>query len=162
MQTDLGEYIVVAYLKSIKKCDFVDYNIRIPGGGLKGLSELDVVGLNYNTKTAYLCEVTTHIRGLLYGDNKKTVQKIRQKHEVQKEYAYTILKDFHNIVFMLWSPYVPNGYITDHLKEIETLELVINKDYTSCINEMRVIASKNTNDLGNPFLRTLQILEHLR
>lgn len=77
--------------------------ILLTGGWLKGLTELDVVGLNYNTKTAYLCEVTTHIRGLLYGDNKKTVQKIRQKHEVQKEYAYTILKDFHNIVFMLWS-----------------------------------------------------------
>lgn len=37
--------------------------------------------------------------------------------------------------------YVPNRYITDHLKEIETLELVINQDYTACINEMRVIAS---------------------
>jgi hypothetical protein len=42
-----GEYFVGAYLKSVKDCDFIDYNVRIPGGGLKGLSELDVVGLNF-------------------------------------------------------------------------------------------------------------------
>ncbi|MCM3443281.1 MULTISPECIES: hypothetical protein [Metabacillus] len=158
MKTDVGEYIVGAYLKSMKKCDFIDYNVRIPGGGLRGLSELDVVGLDFKTNTAYLCEVTTHIRGLLYSDNKTTVQKIRQKHEVQKEYADLILKDIPNRVYMFWSPYVPTGYITENLMCIETLELVINQDYTSCIEEMRT----STNDLGNPFLRTLQILEHLR
>jgi hypothetical protein len=162
MKTDIGEYIVGAYLKSIKECDFIDYNVRIPGGGLKGLSELDVVGLNFKTNTAYLCEVTTHIRGLLYGNNQTTVQKIIQKHEVQKEYAEIILKDIPNIEFMFWSPYVRTGYITEKLREIDTLQLVINQDYTSCINEMRAIASKHTNDLGKPFLRTLQILEHLR
>ncbi|GAA0595148.1 hypothetical protein GCM10009001_09090 [Virgibacillus siamensis] len=162
MQTDVGEYIVGAYLKSIKECDFVDYNIRIPGGGLKGLSELDVVGINFKSNTAYLCEVTTHIRGLLYGSNKTTVEKIKQKHKNQKDYADAMLNNFPNKVFMLWSPYVPVGYITENLRSIETLELVINQDYTSCVNEMKHIASKNTNDLGNPFLRTLQILEHLR
>ncbi|MBA2871046.1 hypothetical protein HNQ85_001316 [Anoxybacillus calidus] len=162
MKTDIGEYIVGGYLKVIKQCDFVDYNVRIPGGGLKGLSELDVVGLDFKTKTAYLCEVTTHIRGLLYGNNQMTVEKIKQKHEVQKEYAELLLKDFPNRVYMFWSPYVPEGYITSELGKIETLQLVINKDYTRCIEEMREFAAKNTNDLGNPFLRVLQILEHLR
>jgi hypothetical protein len=162
MKTDIGEYIVGAYLKSIYYCDYVDYNIRIPGGGLKGLSELDVIGIDLKNKTAYLCEVTTHIRGLLYINNEKTVEKIKQKHCVQKEYAKLILSDFQTIKYMLWSPYVPEGYITKHLREIKSLELVINKDYSKCINEMRVLAANNTNDLGNPFLRTLQILEHLR
>jgi hypothetical protein len=162
MKTDIGEYIVGAYLKSFYNCDYVDYNVRIPGGGIKGLSELDVIGIDLKNKTAFLCEVTTHIRGLLYGNNEKTVEKIIQKHCVQKEYAHLLLSDFKIIKYMLWSPYVPEGYITKHLGEIESLELVINKDYTRCINEMRSLAAKNTNDLGNPFLRTLQILEHLR
>lgn len=56
---------------------------------------------------------------------------------------------------MFWSPYVPKGYLTNNLKEIESLQLVINNDYTKCVDEMRVFAGNNTNDLGNPFLRTL-------
>jgi hypothetical protein len=35
IKTDIGEYAVGAYLKIIKKCDFVDYNVRSPGGGLE-------------------------------------------------------------------------------------------------------------------------------
>lgn len=162
MNPDVGEYIVGAYLKSVKQCDFVDYNVRIPGGGLKGLSELDVIGLDLKTNTAYLCEVTTHIRGLLYTNNQVTVEKIKKKHEVQKEYAEKMLGNFSKKIFMFWSPYVPEGYITKHLREIETLELVLNKDYTACVEEMRQVAKQHTNDLGNPFLRVLQILEHLR
>ncbi|MBB5171921.1 hypothetical protein [Texcoconibacillus texcoconensis] len=162
IKTDIGEYIVGGYLKVIKECDFVDYNVRLPGGGLKGLSEMDVVGLDFKNKSAYLCEVTTHIRGLLYGNNKKTVEKISKKHEAQKDYAEQVLSDFSSITYMFWSPYVPEGYMTNELNKIDSLELIINKDYTSCIDEMREVAANQKNDLGNPFLRTLQILEHLR
>ena len=56
MLTDIGEFIVGAHLQLIEECDFIDYNVRPPGGGLKGLGELDVVGLNFNSNTAYLCE----------------------------------------------------------------------------------------------------------
>ncbi|MDX8044620.1 hypothetical protein SH601_01355 [Gracilibacillus sp. S3-1-1] len=98
---------------------------------MKGLGELDVVGLNFKTNTAYLCEVTTHIRGLQYGNNLETVQKIKKKHEVQKEYANIILSNFSNKVYMFWSPYVQIGYTTNELKKIDMLETVINKDYTA-------------------------------
>ena len=57
MKTEMGEYIVGACLKLLKECDFVDYNVRRPGGGLVGLDELDVMGLDFKNKTAYLCEV---------------------------------------------------------------------------------------------------------
>jgi hypothetical protein len=96
MLTDIGEFIVGAHLQLIKECDFVDYNVRLPGGGLKGLGELDVVGLNFNTNTAYLCEVTTHILGLVYVNNKETVIRIKKKHERQKEYAEKQLANFKN------------------------------------------------------------------
>lgn len=78
MLTDIGEYVVGAYLQLKLDCDVVDYNARPPGGGLQGLEELDVIGLNLKTRTAYLCEVTTHIRGLQYGDQRVTIERIKK------------------------------------------------------------------------------------
>ena len=162
MLTDIGEFIVGAHLQLIKGCDVIDYNARIPGGGLKGLGELDVIGLNFDTNTAYLCEVTTHIRGLLYKDNKTTIIKIKNKHERQKEYAKERLSNFKSHKFMFWSPVVPVGYLTEHLDEIKSLESVINGEYKKRIEELRELASKTTHDARNPFFRMLQITEHLR
>jgi hypothetical protein len=162
MLTDIGEFIVGAHLQLIEKCDFVVYNVRPPGGGLKGLGELDVVGLNFNTNTAYLCEVTTHILGLLYKDNQETVSKIKKKHECQKEYAEKQLANFKKHVFMFWSPVVPKGYITQHLNEIESLETIINGEYKKRIEQLRLLAKDTTHDTRNPFFRMLQIMEHMR
>lgn len=55
-----------AYLRSIEERDVISYNARPRGGCLAGLEELDVIGLRFADSTAFLCEVTTHIRGLLY------------------------------------------------------------------------------------------------
>lgn len=162
MKTEMGELIVGAYLKQIEGCDFIEYNVRSRGGGLKGLDELDVIGLNFVTQTAYLCEVTTHLLGALYVDNKTTVEKINTKHQKQKEYASNYLSNFEYIRYMFWSPYVPVGYITTGLANISDLELIINKEYTNKINELRELARKTTNDSGNDFFRALQILEHLK
>ena len=162
MKTDIGEYIVGAYLKIIKECDFVVYNVRPPGGGREGLNELDVVGLDFKNKIAYLCEVTTHILGVLYKDNKNTVEKIKTKYERQKEYANKQLLYFTNRHFMFWSPVVHEGTITSELEKIDGLELVINRKYTQCIDELKEKAKEKTNDEGNPFFRMLQILKHLK
>ena len=163
MKTEMGEYVVGAYLKIIKGCDFIDYNVRRSGGGLPGLDELDVIGLDFEHKVAYLCEVTTHIRGLLYGSsNKTTVDKVKQKYEKQRKYAEDCLPDFFSYRFMFWSPVVPQGYLTRELPKIQGLELVINGEYKACIDELRKEARKKANDEGNPFFRVLQILEHLR
>jgi len=163
IETGIGEYIVGAYLKVIKQCDFIDYNVRPPGGGLKGLNELDVVGLDFKKKVAYLCEVTTHIRGLLYGKgNEDSIKRIKKKYRKQKEYAKKYLSSFTDRHFMFWSPVVPVGYLTKELSKIKRLELIINKQYTDCIDELTEEAKKRTYNVGNPFFRTLQILEHLR
>lgn len=162
IKTDIGEYIVGAYLKIIKECDFVDYNVKPTGGGLEGLNELDVVGLDFKNKIAYICEVTTQIRGVLYKDNITTVNKINTKYKKQKEYANKYLSDFPKRYFMFWSPVVPKGYLTKEFEKIDGLELVINKKYTQCIDELRLKAKGLTNDVGNQFFRILQILEHLK
>ena len=162
METNIGEYVVGAYIKIIRECDFVDYNVRPPGGGLEGLNELDVLGLDFKNKISYLCEVTTHIRGLLYKDNNTTVERIKKKHAIQKEYSDKYLTDFPNKHFMFWSPVVPKGYITNELEKVDGLEFMLNEDYTHCVDELRDKAKEMTNDVGNPFFRTLQILAHLK
>lgn len=162
MLTDVGEYIVGAYLQLCLNCDVVDYNVRPPGGGLQGLEELDVIGLNFKNDTAYLCEVTTHIRGILYKNNQETVRRIKKKHQRQRRYADQYLDNFHDKRFMFWSPVVPRGYVTDGLAEIEGLELVINGEYKRRIEELRALARQSAHDARNPFFRILQILERLR
>lgn len=161
MLTDIGEYMVGAYLQLKLDCDVVDYNVRPPGGGLQGLEELDVVGLNLKTKTAYLCEVTTHIRGLLYVDNKSTVERIRKKHERQRQYGAKYLQDF-QCQYMFWSPVVPVGAITKGLSELSDLQCIINSEYKRRINELLALAETTTHDARNPVFRVLQILTHLR
>ncbi len=116
------------------------------------------MGLDFKNKIVYLCEVTTHITGL----NRTTVEKIKKKYERQKEYASMYLPDFSKRYFMFWSPVVPNGYVTDELKKVDGLELIINERYAQCIDELKEKAKELTHDVGNPFFRVLQILEHLR
>ncbi len=163
MITDVGEYIVGAYLKVIEGCDVIDYNARPAGGGVKGLGELDVIGMNFKTDTVFICEVTTHLSGLLYGVGyDSTFKKVESKHKRQVAYAKESLRTFKNKRFMLWSPRVPKGKLTEKLSSLKNLELIINEEYTAKIDQLRAVAKKTTNDMGNPFFRTLQILEHLR
>jgi len=162
VKTGIGEYIVGAYLKLIEQCDVVDYNVKPPGGGLEGLEEIDVVGLHFKSRTAYLCEATTHIRGTLYKNNKTTVEKITQKYNRQKQYARRYLREFPNRRYMFWSPVVPVGYITQHLATLRGIELIINKEYAARVEKLRELAASMMADTNNPFFRVLQILEHLR
>ncbi len=160
MNTEMGEYIVGSCLKLLKECDFVDYNVRRPGGGLAGLKEIDVVGLNFKSKTAYLCEITTHLDGLLYKDAKTTVERIKKKYENLKDYAKGYLAEF-TPHFMFWSPVVRES-IASELRKIDGLELVINKDYAAHVGLLQELAKKETHDTGNPTFRVLQILGHLK
>ena len=163
MITDIGEYLVGAYLKLVEDCDVIDYNVRTPGGGLEGLGELDVVGLNFKTRTAIICEVTTHICGLQYGTNQTTVTRIRAKHERQQKYAKQYLKkNFDCIRYQFWSPVVAVGFITENLAAIKSLELIINGEYKSRVGELQKRAVTETHDTRNPVFRVLQILSHLR
>ena len=66
-------------------------------------------------------------------------------------------------VFNIWSPYVPKGYITEHLTQIgEDLTLVINPEYKQRVSLLQDKASKEHRDTGNPVFRVLQIMGALR
>ena len=63
--------------------------------------------------------------------------------------------------FMFWSPVV-RYTARKGLEEINGLELVINDNYADCVSKLREFATKVTYDTGNPTMRVLQILGHLR
>jgi len=158
----MGEYVVGAYLKLELGCDFVDYNVRPPGGGLRGLAEFDVIGFDLRKSIVYLCEVTTHVGGLLYVSNSETIRRVHAKHERQKAYAADRLGGFTHKRYMFWSPVVPVGAVTNGLAEIDGLECVLNSDYAAAVDALRLRARTESQDTGNPFFRSLQILECLR
>lgn len=155
MQTEAGEYIVGAYLQHFHGCGIILYNVRPPGGSIAGLNELDVLGLNLVEKTAFLCEVTTHLHGM----RPKTCLKMEAKHRIQKQYAQAHLSGF-TVRYMVWSPRV----FPAQVKQLEAVgfEVVVNAAFTRAVQQLREIARKTKHDTGNSFMRTLQILEHLK
>ncbi len=164
MNTEMGEYVVGACLQLKFGCDFISYNVRPRESGLAGLAEIDVVGLNFVQHIAYLCEVTTHLGGLLYGSSYDySAKKIGEKYARLQIYAKKNLDEYPTIKYMFWCPRVPRGRLTSLLDKIEEkgLELVINDNYKENVEYLRSEARKTTRDIGNPFFRALQILEHL-
>lgn len=107
--------------------------------------------------------MATHTLGLHYGKgNQDTLDRIKSKFERQQAYADEYLDNFPDKKFMFWSPYVPEGILTEGLNQNVGLELIINKTYTARVDALREQAQVVTGDLGNPFFRTLQILERLK
>jgi hypothetical protein len=162
MATEMGEYVVGAYLRLCEHCDVVDYNARSPKSGLEGLSEIDVVGLRFADHTAFICEVATHLDGLNYGSYGETAKRVLAKYERQRRHSSDHLSMFTTTQFMLWAPRVPVGALTQRLAQANGLVVVTNEDYAKRVLELRRIARSTTRDIGNPFFRALQILEHLK
>lgn len=165
MPNEIGELLVGAYLKVITGCELVSYNVRPLGGGQH---EIDVIGLHFNPMTAYLCEVSTHLSGLLYGNgNAATLQRIRQKVEYMNRYASKNLPTTFQHTVMFWAPYVPQGALTAGLQaladELGFLDLVINGTYATWINSLLVEAAQQPPAATeNDAFRLLQLLQHLR
>ncbi|EQD47774.1 beta-lactamase superfamily hydrolase, partial [mine drainage metagenome] len=156
----IGEELVGAYLMVVEGCDHVLYNVRPPGGKIRGLDELDVIGLNLVKKKAYLCEVTTHLRGFRKKSYAVGTQKVRDKFDKQKRYAKDFLGDF-SPRFEFWSPYVARGQLTQ-LQALKGLNLIVNQEYTIRVNKLRQLAQGDLHPTNNPAFRLLQILENLR
>ena len=150
--------------EEIKNCDFTQYDARLAESHLTGLNEVDVIGLELKIKFAYLCEVTTHVRGALYGTYQESIDKIRMKFERDKISPIRYSKTFLPATTCFWSLVVPEGKLTVLLHELEgkDVELVINEKYAERIEELKKVAREKKNNTGNAAFRLLQILEHVR
>lgn len=171
---NIAEEITGEWLRHIKKCEFVEYNVKGPHQ-----TEIDVIGLNIINKEIYVCEVAAHIHGLQYVDPQKRRPDTENRfiHKFTKDQEY-IQQHFDNFTkhYMLWSPIVKSskeGAKYDALKSVLSakevlkksginLELVINERYYAAIQDLRKEALKQTHDLSNSsVLRYLQIEEYL-
>jgi Holliday junction resolvase-like predicted endonuclease len=161
---EMGEYVVGAYLKHIKGCQHVWYNVR---AGKQG--EIDVVGLDLRRRIVYICEVETHIKGLLV--SKKGLGDVTAE-TIQEQLKSAIIygKQWSRVLtpkYMFWSPKVPKGRRTAQLQQIRRtlesdVEIVINSEYKKRVRGLQEMARHDDSTSGEPFYRALQILEHLR
>ena len=157
----MGEYLVGAYLKMVVGCDVVDYGVRLPGGKLRGLHEIDVIGFKFSDRSVWMCEAVTHLTGALYGDYDRTVKKLGEKIKFHHDYADGRLQHFPARSSMLWAPWVSSGLRTRLDLELPEVELVVNQEYAKRIDVLLDLAREGAHDTGNPAFRVLQILGHI-
>jgi len=167
-----GEELVRAYLQYIKGCEFVQTNLYTP----EVQGEIDVVGIDLNKKTVYVCEVAIHLQtGLQYTKDRRpnNVSKLIEKFSKDIEYAKKYFPDYKRI-YMLWTPVVRSQKdsakynqmkdLKDIQKSIkikykENIEMVINQRFLECLTELKDFARKETSEIKSPILRLFQIEE---
>jgi Holliday junction resolvase-like predicted endonuclease len=154
---DVGESLVGAYLRQIKECHTIAFNQFLPGKQ----GEIDVIGLagQGTQQRVWLVEVAVHLDNLNYGGYAQTVTKIAAKVATAREYASNTYQGFEPSI-QFWSPRVPSG-LAEMLEELD-VELVVNEDFTSRVNELAALASTRTKQSGDDAFRFLQLLTHLR
>ena len=157
---EVGEEIVGTWLRYCQECDFVDYNVPIAGGA----GEIDVIGFDLEHRRVYICEVATHTQGLGYRNNQKT---ILDKFIRAFNYAKSRFEGL-EVSYMFWGPVVRRGQqrqavdevrkVLDEIYDIR-LELVINKEYLSKLEDIREKASRQSRNSPHMVMRLLQIEE---
>lgn len=165
---DIGESFVGAYLRHVVGCDVVTYNSFFADRQ----GEVDVVGIeNGEPRTIWLCEVTTHIGGMLITSRGDRPQDVILREKLERLHAFaeaTFPGDSYR--YEWWSPRVAVGKLTDVMREIEQewevagrdLRFVMNETYTERIRELAGNAAKNPSTTNEPAYRMLQVLTRLR
>lgn len=168
---NIAEEITGEWLRHIKGCNFVEYNVK---GAHQ--TEIDVISLQMAQNTIYVCEVAAHVQGLQYVNTKTsrpdTANKFIQKFKKDKNYVDEHFPHFKKI-YMLWSPLVKISRTgakynaMQAVKDVQLqlqkelqiqLELVINEHYLSVINQLKEYASNISYDLSkSAVLRYFQI-----
>lgn len=175
MTINLGEEIVAVYLQYIKGCEFIQQNLYT--ADVQG--EIDVVGIDLETKTIYVCEVAVHlITGLQYvkDNHPNNLNKITEKFSRDIEYTNKYFPEYSKH-FMLWSPIVRisgENVKFSQMADISgikaniqarygvTLECIINEKFADCLAELRAYAGNQTKEMKSPVLRFMQIEEYLK
>jgi len=170
-----GERLVGDYLRHIKGCDFIDFNV--PTKRVQG--EIDVIGVAPAKKRAYICEVATHLTtGIQYVKERHpdTATRLIKKFIRDINYGKEEFRGY-NVSYMLWSPVVHRCGANvkydqfAHLKRVADeikaktkveIEFITNEAYLDAVGELRKFAGREHKELKSPVMRFLQIEEWSR
>ena len=172
---NIGEEICGEWLRHMKGCDFVQYNVRTT----EVQGEIDVVGINLKDRVVYACEVAVHlVTGLQYVKANQPDNVSRLTAKLRKDIVY-LRKAFldYQHVLMLWSPVVRNQRagakhnqaddvraIVAALAQDPGVEVVpiINQGFQDVLNDLRAHAGRETQEMGSTVMRFLQVEERLK
>lgn len=171
---DLNELIASAYLEYVVGCDMVETHVYIG----ERSDSIDVIGVNTDDWTVYVCEVEDHLLGTRYSLSKQQKNHVTRCVRKFREIAYYVNHRYEGFEkrYMLWTPVV-----TEHnrefirnpvqdLNEIVTLihieqgikvEPVANERYAQCLTELRQALGNTKRVLNSPVLRFIQLEEQL-
>lgn len=161
---DMGESLVGAYLRYGERCDFVVYGTQTEKQG-----EIDVIGFQVEQRRVWMCEVATHLDGLLYGraGSSGTLVKVQTKVERAVAFGERTFPE-QDRRFEWWSPKVGptllaglDELVTELVSPGTTIEFVVNEEYSRRVERLLEEAAKATKATPEPFFRSLQILTHL-
>ncbi|MBP2018821.1 Holliday junction resolvase-like predicted endonuclease [Symbiobacterium terraclitae] len=163
---EMGESLVSAYFKYVQNIRIVARNVPFH----QGQGEIDLIAIDPASHRVILCEVTTHIDGMLYGAGyDDTRDKVRDKLLRARDYAEAQFPGWKH-EFQQWAPVVRPAMAT-RLAELEhelfqfhgmNVSMVINGRYAERVDELRRLAAQTLSATDEPAFRVLQILEHLR
>lgn len=172
---NVGEEICGEWLRRVKGCAFVQYNVRTTA--VQG--EIDVVGINLEKRTVYACEVAVHLlTGLQYVKANQPDNVSRLTAKLRKDNAY-LRKAFdeYDHVLMLWSPVVRDqrpGAKHNQMADVQAVvkalaqdpgvpvELIINHAFQKALDELRADARRETSEMASTVMRFLQVEERLK
>ena len=172
---NVGEEICGEWLRHVKGCEFIEYDLKIDGGG-----DVDVIGIDVDRQKVFVCEVAIHlITGIQYVNPQTrrpdNTNRFTKKFEKDVDYIRNHFPD-HDYHFMLWSPVVKNQKKGTKYNQAQSLqevvenlrasrgveiELVINEVYSEKINDLRQVARKESKELSSSVMRVFQIEEKL-
>lgn len=160
------EEFVGEYLKIKEECDFIKYNEKFivdtkDGHKQKGMSEVDVIGINLEKRIIFVCEVSAQMGGI-YGEYKKKLD--CEKNEYNKfaknqRYIEEHFKGFEH-KHMFWCPILTEGQKKNFTLP-NNVELIDGQKFLDKINELKETLAKSKKDYASPVIRFLQILTYL-
>ena len=172
---NVGEEICGGWLRHVKGCEFVQYNLETT----QVQGEIDVIGINLAEHRVYACEVALHlVTGLQYNKNGQpdNVPRLTAKFRKDLNYVRSAFPDYKHVL-MFWSPVVRNqreGAKHNQLRDVGdivaaieqefeiTIDAVVNERFPIALDELRASAGIETKELDSSVIRYLQVEEHLK
>ena len=127
---NVGEEICGECLRHIKRCDFIQYNLKTQDAQ----GEIDVIGINLGAHVVYVCEVAIHlITGLHYVKDKRVDNVSRLTAKFRNDCAY-LCKYFpdYDHALMFWSPIVKNQREGSKHNQLDDVNRIIDEIHTAC------------------------------